>query len=133
MLNMEIYAKLSTTTKPGISLKSLESTEKELDIILDIQYKQLLQLVNAPEFGDWTFFPIKDIKNLKKTFDDVVRNTKINRDYGLPKEYFVIAENGTGDYLCMLSNHPQIYYANHENSSLELVANDLKTFIIQAS
>ncbi|MBC1227610.1 SMI1/KNR4 family protein [Listeria booriae] len=128
---MKTYANLSTTGKPGVSLHNLQATELALNVTLDSQYKKLFQLVNAPEFGEWIFYPIKDTNNLKKTFDDVVRNTNLSRESWLPEEYVVIAENGTGDYVCMLSENQQVYYANHETNSLEVVADNLKDFIDQ--
>ncbi|WP_034565129.1 SMI1/KNR4 family protein [Carnobacterium gallinarum] len=123
---------MSTTRKKGVTLQDLQKTEHLLDVILDPCYQELFQLVNAPEFGEWLFYPIKDRLNLRKTFDDVVRNSQIAHGEGLPKEYIVIAENGTGNYLCMLSGQPQIYHKDHEQDLPRKIAPDLKTFIQQA-
>ncbi|MBC1373555.1 SMI1/KNR4 family protein [Listeria booriae] len=126
---MKKYADLSITCKTGVTPQDLVDAEQLLGVQLDSQYKELFQLVNAPEFGEWLFYPVKDKRNLRKTFDDIVRNTKIARESGLPEAFVVIAENGTGDFLCMRSGQPQVYYQNHEQDSAEVIANDLKAFI----
>ncbi|MBC1558486.1 SMI1/KNR4 family protein [Listeria booriae] len=105
---MKKYADLSVTCKTGVSPQDL---------------------VDAPEFGEWLFYPVKDKRNLRKTFYDIVRNTKIARESGLPEAFVVIAEDGTSDFLCMMSGQPQVYYKNHEQDSAEVIANDLKAFI----
>lgn len=112
--DMKQFAEKSTTRKKGISDSCLQETEKSLAITLDKHYKDLVTLVNAPEYGEWCFYPIKDKKNLKKTFDDVVRNTKLERVAGLAQDFIVIAENGTGNFLCMKSGEAEIYHKHHE-------------------
>ncbi|MBC1286348.1 SMI1/KNR4 family protein [Listeria booriae] len=126
---MKKYADLSVTCKTGVLPQDLVDAEQLLGVQLDSQYKALFQLVNAPEFGEWLFYPVKDKRNLRKTFDDIVRNTKIARESGLPEAFVVIAEDRTGDFLCMMSGQPQVYYKNHEQDSAEVIANDLKAFI----
>ncbi|MBC2160232.1 SMI1/KNR4 family protein [Listeria booriae] len=126
---MKKYADLSVTCKTGVLPQDLVDAEQLLGVQLDSQYKALFQLVNAPEFGEWLFYPVKDKRNLRKTFDDIVRNTKSARESGLPEAFVVISEDGTGDFLCMMSGQPQVYYQNHEQGSAEVIANDLKAFI----
>lgn len=129
---MQEFAQKSVTRKKGVSLKDLEATEEVLNKKLDQQYQELLQIVNAPEFGEWQFYPIKEPQNLRKTFDDVVRNTQIAHQGGFSEEMIAIAENGTGNFLCMLSGHPEVYLQDHEKEKPEVVASDLKNFIEKA-
>ncbi|WP_321388370.1 SMI1/KNR4 family protein [uncultured Enterococcus sp.] len=126
------FAEMSTTKKRGVTAASIQETEQLLTVTLDEQYKALLQLVNAPEYGEWRFYPIKDEQNLRKTMDDVVRNTKLKRAEGLPAEFVVIAENGTGNFLCMKSGESAIYHNDHEEECPMKVFQDLKAFIHQA-
>lgn len=129
---MEQFAKKSATKKKGVSALCLQETEQLLAVLLDEQYKNLIKIVNAPEYGEWCFYPIKDKNNLKKTFDDVVRNTKLKRTEGLPSAFIAIAENGTGNFLCMMSGESRIYHKNHEHEEPEEIFSNLKEFIQHA-
>ena len=126
---MNEYAEKSDSQKQGVSTQCLDETEAALGIVLAQQYRELFQLVNAPTFGEWLFYPIKDKKNLKKTFDDVVRNTKLKWEEGLPQSFVAIAENGTGNVLCMKRDEALVYHFHHEVQAPDKVFNDLKEFI----
>ena len=129
---MEQFAKMSATKNKGVTEECLQETEQLLAVVIDEQYKALVKLVNAAEYGEWCFYPIKDKRNLKKTFDDVVRNTQLKRAEKLPPQFFAIAENGTGNFLCMKSDESAIYHQNHEQESPEKFFSDLKEFITHA-
>lgn len=129
---MEQFAKRSATKKKGVTEECLQETEQLLAVVINEEYKALLKLVNAPEYGEWCFYPIKDKRNVKKTFDDVARNTQLKRAEGLPPQFFAIAENGTGNFLCMKSGESAIYHQDHEQESPEKVFSDVKEFIIHA-
>ena len=53
-------------TKPGVNLLDINLTEQKLGVIFPEQYRGLIQLVNNAEIGEWTLFPIKDYKTLRK-------------------------------------------------------------------
>ncbi|EUJ32672.1 SMI1/KNR4 family protein [Listeria cornellensis] len=63
---MERYVAMSTTQKKGVILTDLAKLEQELGIRFGPEYRELVQLLNAPEFGEWLFYPVKDMRNLKK-------------------------------------------------------------------
>lgn len=130
--DMRRFAEMSTTRKKGVSGLCIQETELALENTFDEQYKELVKIVNAPEYGEWRFYPIKDKENLKKTFDDVIRNTKLEREAGLPSEFIAIAENGTGNFLCMKSGEQSVYHKDHEYELPEQIFSDLKEFIQQA-
>ncbi|MGA9290088.1 MAG: SMI1/KNR4 family protein, partial [Anaerobacillus sp.] len=72
-------------------------------------YKELFKLSNNAQVGEWTLFPIKDSKNLKRTWDDIVR-----------ENVGIVCEN-------------RIYIWYHETGRIEEIASSLKEFIISYS
>ncbi|MBC1457731.1 SMI1/KNR4 family protein [Listeria newyorkensis] len=131
---MERYVAMSTTQKEGVMLADLVKLEQELGIRFSSEYRELVQLVNAPEFGEWLFYPVKDARNLKKTFDDVARNTKLARENGLSNAFIAIAEDGTGDLLCLRIGNSgellrEVYVWLHETGECEQTYRDLGEMI----
>lgn len=100
-----------------------------MKIKFDKQYINLIQIINALEFGEWCFYPVKDKTNLRKMFDDVVRNTSLKRNDGLSEKFVAIAENGMGDFLCVRSGELEIYHQNHEEDESTIIFSNLKEFI----
>lgn len=131
---MQEIIKLLETNKKGVEESAIRETEQKLNIRFPDQYVQLFKLANGPEVGEWTLFPIKDPKNMKKTWDDVVRQNEEVLDGEISKNLIAIAEDGTGDYLCLKVEDGKaadpIYLWLHESDETEELALTLKDFII---
>lgn len=132
---MEDLIKIIYGENHGVDENIIGESENFIGIKLPKQYKQLLKITNGCEIGDWFIFPVKDPKNIKKTWDDLVYNNR-NRPCQIPEKLIVFAHNGTGDYLCFKKYDENkiddsIYYWNHETGNQEKVAEDLRQFIIE--
>ncbi|WLR58850.1 SMI1/KNR4 family protein [Guptibacillus hwajinpoensis] len=128
---------LIDSKKPGITELDIKLTEEKLNVDLPEQYKELFKLSNNAQIGEWTLFPIKDSKNLKRTWDDIVRENIDIKDEGMSEELISIGEDGTGDKLCfrnagrVCDNRIYIWY--HETRRIEEIASSLKEFVISYS
>lgn len=133
---MQEIIKLLETNKKGVEESAIRNTEQKLSIRFPDQYVQLFKLANAPEVGEWNLFPIKDPYNMKKTWDDVVRQNKEVLDGEIFENLIAIAENGTGDYLCLKVENGKadnpIFLWLHESEETEELASTLKDFIINS-
>lgn len=131
---MQEIIKLLETNKKGVEESAIRETEQKLNIRFPDQYVQLFKLANGPEVGEWTLFPIKDPKNMKKTWDDVVRQNEEVLDGEISENLIAIAEDGTGDYLCLKVENGKagdpVYLWLHETDETEELAPTLKDFII---
>lgn len=133
---MREILKLLDTNKKGVEESAIRDAEQKLNVCFPDQYVQLFKLANAPDIGEWILFPIKDTKNLKKTWDDVVRQNKEVLTDVISENLLAIAGDGTGDYLCLKvedgkANDP-IFLWLHETNETEELAPTLKDFIIIA-
>ena len=121
---------LIQTKKPGVDEFDINLAEEKLGAIFPEQYKELFKLVNNAEIGEWILYPIKDNRNPKKTWDDVVRQNIEVREEGFPNELIAIGDDGSGDKLCLkISNgimRDEIYLWYHENAKIEEYAPNLK-------
>ncbi|WP_419881579.1 SMI1/KNR4 family protein [Peribacillus sp. B-H-3] len=128
---------LIDSKKPGVTDSDINLAEKELNVALPKQYKELFKLSNNAEIGEWTLFPIKDPKNVKRTWDDIVRQNKEVRDEGMANELISIGEDGTGDKLCYRVTDKtvdiKVYIWYHETREFEELAPNLREFIISCS
>lgn len=133
---MQEIIKLLETNKKGVEESTIRETEQKLNVRFPDQYVQLFKLANGPEVGEWTLFPIKDPKNMKKTWDDVVRQNEEVLNGEISDNLIAIAEDGTGDYLCLKVENGKagdpIYLWLHETDETEELAPALKDFIIIA-
>lgn len=133
---MQEIIKLLETNKKGVEESVIRETEQKLNIRFPDQYVQLFKLANGPEVGEWTLFPIKDPKNMKKTWDDLVRKNEEVLDGEISDDLIAIAEDGTGDYLCLKVEDGKagdpVYLWLHETDETEELAPTLKDFIIIA-
>lgn len=131
---MHEIIKLLDTNKKGVEESVIRETEQKLNIRFPNQYVQLFKLANGSEVGEWTLFPIKDPKNMKKTWDDVVRQNEEVLDDEISENLIAIAEDGTGDYLCLKVKDGKakdpIFLWLHESDETEELAPTLKDFII---
>ncbi|GAB6448743.1 hypothetical protein bcgnr5390_51770 [Bacillus luti] len=130
---MENIRDLIPTKKPGVNLLDINLTEQKLGVIFPEQYRGLIQLVNNAEIGEWTLFPIKDYKNVKKTWDDIVRQNNEVRDERMPNNLIAIGDDGSGDKLCLKKRDKHledaVYLWNHETNAIEKYTSDLWGFI----
>lgn len=127
---------LIETNKPGVDELEIKTAEEMLGAIFPEQYKELFKLVNNAEIGEWILFPIKTQKNVKKTWDDVVRQNKEARDERMTDDLIAIGDDGSGDKLCLKKINGKmgdtIYLWNHETTELAEYAPSLVDFIIQS-
>ncbi|EPD52289.1 SMI1/KNR4 family protein [Paenisporosarcina sp. FSL H8-0542] len=125
------------TRKIGVDESDIKATENKLDAVFPEQYKELFKLINNAEIGEWTLYPIKDHRNSRKTWDDVVRQNNEVREEDMSKDLISIGEDGSGDKLCFKVNNGrmenEIYIWYHEDVELEEYALNLKEFIILIS
>ncbi|SIS14463.1 SMI1-KNR4 cell-wall [Peribacillus simplex] len=128
---------LIDTRKPGVTDLDIKSAEEQLGVVFPKQYKELFKLSNNAQIDEWTLFPIKDSKNLKRTWDDIVRQNQDVRDEGMADNLISIGEDGTGDKLCFrivdTVMDGKIYIWYHETEELEELASNLKEFIVSNS
>ncbi|MFT4416671.1 SMI1/KNR4 family protein [Fredinandcohnia humi] len=131
---MECIRDLIQTKKPGVDLLDIKSAEQKLGVTFPEQYKELFMLVNNAEIGEWILYPIKDSRNPKKTWDDVVRQNIECREEGFPKNLIAIGDDGSGDKLCLIIKNgimrDEIYVWYHENGDIDEYAPNLKDFIV---
>jgi cell wall assembly regulator SMI1 len=128
---------LIDTRKPGVTDLDIKSAEEQLGVIFPKQYKELFKLSNNAQIDEWTLFPIKESKNLKRTWADIVRQNQDVRDEGMAEDLISIGEDGTGDKLCFrivdTEMDGKIYIWYHETEELEELASNLKEFIVSNS
>lgn len=131
---MHDIVELLDTKKPGVTDLDIKSAEERLEVLFPEQYKDLFKLSNQAQIDEWTLFPIKDPRNLKRTWDDIVRQNKDMRDEEMDENLISIGEDGTGDKLCYKIVdkivEDKIYIWYHETGELEEVASSLKEFIV---
>ena len=78
----------------------------------------------------YPFFDSSDRTRLKRTCNDIVRETKSDRDRpGFPSKAVAIATNGTGDRLVLIAAEDgmlshEVYWWDHETDALNKVADD---------
>ncbi|PEB80303.1 SMI1/KNR4 family protein [Bacillus nitratireducens] len=121
------------TRKTGVDEIDIKETEEKLGAIFPEQYRDLFKLVNNAEIGEWILYPIKDSRNLKKTWDDIIRQNIEMREEDIPENLIIIGDDGSGDKLCFKINKgvmsDVIYLWYHEDAEIEEYAQDLKGFI----
>ncbi|MGE9853034.1 SMI1/KNR4 family protein, partial [Bacillus sp. AF62] len=103
---------------------------------LDIyEFCNTLKLVNNAEIGEWILYPIKDNRNVTKTWDDIVRQNIDMRDESMPENLIIIGDDGSGDKLCFKINNGkmdgEIYIWYHADDEMEEISPSLKEFIME--
>ncbi|MBS9802644.1 SMI1/KNR4 family protein [Bacillus cereus] len=123
------------TKKQGVLELQIKETEEKLGAAFPTQYRDLIKLVNNAEIGEWILYPIKDNRNVTKTWDDIVRQNVDMRDEYIPENLIVIGDDGSGDKLCFKINNgimvDEVYIWYHEDDEMEEIALSLKEFIIE--
>src|SRR5262245_36557000 len=116
----------------------IERAAQRLGIRLPLSYIAYMQRSNGGDVDaandTWQLFPIfddSDKNRTKRTCNDIVRETKIARDWtGFPSTGVAIASNGTGDKLVFMPNESnerlaeQVHWWDHETGELAVVAED---------
>ncbi|WP_338472601.1 SMI1/KNR4 family protein [Niallia sp. XMNu-256] len=130
---MKNLIELLPTRKPGVDEIHIKAAEEKLGARFPEEYIELFMLVNNPEIGEWILYPIMDSTNLKKTWDDIVRQNLEQREDAFSNDLIVIGDNGTGDKLCFRVRgkfmQSQVYIWDHETTRARVVSLSLKEFI----
>ncbi len=132
---LQELAEISATQHPGVDEQGLREAEGELGATFPHQYRDLVKLVNGPEFFDWQFFPIKDLRHPVQSWDDIVQHNKSKQRPRFLLPDFVAFAESVGDYLCFKivegAMEDTIYIHGEETESPEAVAPDLKSALIE--
>jgi cell wall assembly regulator SMI1 len=130
---LEKIIKLLDSKKPGVSKKDLEDTEKKIGAAFPKEYREFVQKANNAEVGEWILHPIKDSKNIKKTWDDIVRKNIENRWETMNSCYIEFADDGTGDKLCFKISEnrmcSEIYFWDHESGEVKKISDNFLDMI----
>ncbi|WP_391557210.1 SMI1/KNR4 family protein [Robertmurraya sp.] len=125
------------TRKIGVDELDIKAAEDKLGAVFPEQYRELFKLVNNAEIGEWILYPIKDHRNPKKTWDDIVSQNNEVREEEMSKDFIAIGDDGSGDKLCLKINNgireDVVYLWYHETGEIEEYAPNLKEFIILIS
>lgn len=134
---MEEIRNLIHTRKPGVDEVDIKAAEEKLGAIFPEQYRELFKLVNNAEIDEWILYPVRDHRNPKKTWDDVVRQNIEVRDEAMGADLVVIGDDGSGDKLCLRNDNgimgDFIYLWYHEDLEIEELAPNIKEFILSLS
>ncbi|HFK1720077.1 1,3-beta-glucan synthase regulator [Bacillus thuringiensis] len=121
--------------KQGVLELQIKETEEKLGAAFSNQYRDLIKLVNNAEIGEWVLYPIKDNRNVTKTWDDIVRQNVDMRDEYISENLIIIGDDGSGDKLCFKINNgkmdDQIYIWYHADDEMEEICPSLKEFIME--
>lgn len=116
------------TNLPGLTPETIEAVERALGSRLPNGLREAWLHDNKFEVGEWFFYPIKDERFFKKTWDDIIRANREERQ--LPEGFITVAENGSGDELGFLTSDVEtIYIWWHETNELERVADSIDAFV----
>lgn len=128
-------AQVSALQHPGVSEPEIREAEIALGGSFPQQYRELVKLVNGPEFFDWQFFPIKDPHQPAQSWDDIVQHNKGKQRPRFLLPNFVAFAESAGDYLCFkIVNgimEDTIYIHGEETESPEAIAPDLKAALLE--
>jgi hypothetical protein len=123
-----------------ISLQEIAKTEAKTGFTFPLGLKLRLSKDNGGEIevanDCWQLIPFldsSDRKRIARTCNDIARETASMRDWGdFPRDAFVVAQNGSGDYLIILPETDgsknlaeTIYFWDHETREYEPVADSL--------
>lgn len=116
------------TNLPGFTFETIEVVEQALGSRLPNGLREAWLHDNKFEVGEWFFYPIKDERFFNKTWDDIIRSNRDERQ--LPEGFITVAQNGSGDELGFLTSDVEtIYIWWHETDELERVADSIDAFV----
>jgi len=122
----------------NLEKKFIIETEKQLNYVFSDSYAKKMTNNNGGELTieneGWFLFPIfdnSDKKRLKRTFNDIIRETKFfHSQYEGFNEYITFAYNGSGDYLLFNKNiKKEIFIFFHESEEIKKIANDFNELL----
>lgn len=132
---MNDVRQLIATQKSGVVESDIQATEAKLGAVFPAQYRELFKLVNQAQVGYWTLYPIQDHRNVRKTWDDVVRQSREVRNEAMTEDLVVIGDDGTGDKLCYKvvngAMRDEVFLWHHEGLKVEEYAVNLREFIME--
>ncbi|REJ68302.1 MAG: SMI1/KNR4 family protein [Planctomycetota bacterium] len=123
-----------------VDIKYVTETERKLGVKFPPSYVTRIVKSNGGEVEAppdvWSLYPIYDTsdkKRLKRTCNDVVRETKAAKEWpDFPPAAVAIGANGCGDQLVLIpqADAPdilgsEVYWWDHETGELNKVADDL--------
>lgn len=119
--------------------KYIEATEKKLGVKFPLSFRVKMQEENGGKVETspdawhlYPFFDMSDRKRLKRTTNDIVRETEVAKKWtGFPKKAIAIGSNGCGDQLIFLLKKnatslldTSVYWWDHETGFIHKVAED---------
>ncbi len=124
-----------------ITADEITKTEKKLGMSFPFGFKARMARDNGGEIKAaddcWQLIPFLDAsdrKRIARTCNDICRETASMRSWrGFPADAYVIAQNGTGDYLILRPSESdsqslgeQIYFWDHETGEATLTAQSIQ-------
>jgi hypothetical protein len=119
--------------------KYILQAEEKLSVKFPSSYREKMLKDNGGEvetppdaWNLYPFFDTSDKKRIKRTSNDIVRETTVAREWdNFPKEAIAIGSNGCGDRLIFIrsSDDPlklddSVFWWDHETGNINKVAND---------
>jgi hypothetical protein len=135
------FAQHRSTMPFPITTEEIAKTETKLGVRFPLGFKARMAIDNGGEIeaadDHWQLIPFLDTsdrKRLARTCNDINRETASMRSWrGFPTDAFVIAQNGSGDYLILrpsdsdsMSLGEEIYFWDHETGDATLVADSIQ-------
>ncbi len=127
-----------------IDEKYIIQSEEKLDAKFPHSFKEKMKIENGGEvetppdvWNLYPFFDTSDKKRLKRTSNDIVRETKKAKEWkDFPESAIAIGSNGCGDQLIFLRTEesPQVlsasvYWWDHETGNINKIADDYSSLI----
>lgn len=118
----------------GTTTHAIEKAEQELGFSFPPSYRKWLIANNGLSVEGVSIFPVLDERDVRKTFDSIVRNYKVNwlawlgnfNDEEMSFEHlFPFADFGTGDFYCFdyrklaLDDEVPVVHWSHETGETE--------------
>jgi len=121
-----------------IDEKYIVATEAKLGVTFPASFRSKMMADNGGEVATppdawqlYPFFDTSDKKRLKRTCNDIVRETASAKEWhGFPSDAVAIGANGSGDQLVFLATEGQavlgnkVYWWDHETGRVQKVADD---------
>lgn len=126
-----------------LDIEYVKRTEAKLGRKLPLGYVAKMCRENGGELragpDHWNLYPIfddSDKKRLKRTCNDIVRETRAAKEWtDFPEQAVAIAGNGGGDQLVLLADRSSdrlddaVYWWDHETGEVEKIADDFADLV----
>ena len=121
--------------------KYILKAEEKLNVKFPASFREKMMKDNGGEvetppdaWNLYPFFDTSDKNRIKRTSNDVVRETTVAREWGnFPKEAVAIGSNGSGDQLIFMRSTDDpltldncVFWWDHETGNINKVADDFK-------